>query len=68
MPNDAKLGMVIGVGLVILVAVVSAQPGPAGTPSPALVTPSAATKGPAVTPVGRTSAPEAAIPEIFPPK
>lgn len=37
MPNDAKLGLVVGVGLVITVAVVFFRKEPAGGPVPAAV-------------------------------
>jgi hypothetical protein len=46
MPNDAKLGLVVGVGLVVVIAVVfcrrePASPRPAGAPAAAAVAPTA---------------------------
>ncbi len=49
MPNDAKLGLVLGMGLVIAIGVVfyRKEPGQASTPvaTPAAVTPGAAPRG-----------------------
>jgi hypothetical protein len=53
MPNDAKLGMIVGVGMVIAIAVVFFRKDPAPAP-PAPHNPAAAAVAPAQTPAAST--------------
>lgn len=47
MPNDAKLGLVVGVGVVIAIGVVYYRKEPAPTPPPGTTAPAASTAAPA---------------------
>jgi hypothetical protein len=80
MPNDAKLGLVVGVGLVIAMAVVFASKEPTGAPIPSVEgsttavpaggPPLPGSGGPAwpprAQPAGRSITPPSAVPECVP--